>query len=329
MKKSANRILCAALAAVSALSLTACGTETPESDFDDPLPWHSSADSYEKLEYDVAVYDTSKGSSAEKRIKIADGIMSMTIDENAVPGYTTLDTSFTVTYVADDIAGSDKGLTDTVTSRVEFEAKSLATKSMEKTVDLADRDGQTNLSYKLTADYFGSHKATYKRFKQQDAKEKTMSLPKNSCRDNEMMLLLARAQNIKSDTSTMFKMVNLFDSFLTGELAQYTMTTSVTSTKKTDIGDWVKDFGIEAETDEKTQATNYPVKCMNAAISISADRHGPAYYVCYSAVPFKQNETEHKKLPIQIEYSQYSDNKISRHTVYTLKSAAFSKQQTT
>lgn len=325
MKNNAKRFLCAALAATTAFSFVACSTETAESSFDNPLPWHVSDSSYEKLEYTVAIYDTRKSEKESERVKIADGTMTFTLEEGADQGYTKLDMDFTVTYLDIDNAGVDAGLTDKINSTVSFEPNSLAAKSMDKTVTLADRKDTKNLSYEIHADYFGTHKATFKYSYPEDAKVKTRSLPKDICRDNEMMFFIARAQSMSKESSTNFKMVNLYDSFNTGKITEYRMVVNGTSERKVDLGDWVQDFGIKAVTNEKTGKTTYPITCITTSIGISDEKHGPAYTVLYAKDKFTAGAGEHKKLPIKISYSTYSSSNPYRMTTYTLTSCAFSK----
>lgn len=311
------------MAAVTAISLAACSTEPQESAFDAPLPWNDSVSSYEKLDYTVAVYNTSKGEAESKRVKIGNGTLTFTLDEGATAGYTVLDMSFTVKYDSVDAAGKDAGLTDTITSRVVFEPKSLSAKSMQKSVVLADREGEKNLSYTVTADYFDTHKATLK-YTKSDDKEKTRKLSRDACHDNEMMFFLARAQNIKASSSTMFKMVNIFDMFTYGK-PEYTVGVTCGSERKTDLGEWVKDFGIQAVTDEKTQNTSYPIKSVLATIMINEEEHGPTYSVVYAKDSFKKDNKEHKKLPLKIDYSSYNGSKPYRSTSYTLSSCTFQR----
>lgn len=316
------------MSVVAALSLCACNTETAETTFDKTMPWHDSVElaptgSYERLDYSVAIYDTTKGVADDKRIVIAEGEMSFELKESV--SYTSLAMNFAVTY-NDAAPVADRGKTDRIQSEVEFESNSLAAKRSEKTVTLADRDGKTNLSYKITADYFDAHKATYIATAQDGAKEKTFSLPKNTCRDNEMMFYLARAQALSTSASNNFKMVNLFDTFNTGSLAEYRMAVNCDESKhKIEIGDWVKDYGVEAVTDEKTGETSYPVSCFYTTISINAENHGPPYVVHYAENPFKSGGKEHKKIPLRISYDQYSGSSVSRHTEYNLTSCSFDK----
>lgn len=325
MKNNVKRFLATALAATTAFSFAACSTEQAESSFDSPLPWHVSDSSYEKLEYSVAIYDTQKSEKEGEREKIADGTMTFTLEEGKDKGYTMLEMNFSVTYLKTDYAGDDAGLTDKIESSVLFEPNSLATKSMHKKVTLADRKDQDNLSYEITADYFDTHKATFKYFKQDGAKEKTRSLPRDTCRDNEMMFFVARAQSISKSSSTNFKMVNLYDTFNTGETAEYRMAVTGSSERKTDLGDWVKDYGITAVTDEKSGKTSYPVTCITTSIQINNEKHGPSYTVLYAKDAFKAGTAEHKKLPVKIDYSSYSGNKPYRLTSYTLTACSFTK----
>ncbi|MDE6401089.1 MAG: hypothetical protein K2L54_00575 [Clostridiales bacterium] len=328
MKLAIKKKMCIAMSAVTAFALCGCNTETAESTFDKTLPWHDSVElaptgSYELLNYSAAIYDTSKGVADDKRVKIADGSMSFELKEST--SYTSLEMNFSVTY-NDDAPEADKGKTDTIHSIVEFEANSLAAKRSEKTVTLADREGKQNLSYKINADYFDEHKATYILTAQDGAKEKTHSLPKNTCRDNEMMFYIARAQNLATNASNNFKMVNLFDTFNLGNLAEYRMAVACGESKqKIEIGDWVKEYGGEAVTDESTGVTTYPISCFYTTISINDENHGPPYVVHYAETPFKSGGKEHKKIPIRISYSQYTGSSVSRVTEYNLTSCSFDK----
>ncbi|MDE7405443.1 MAG: hypothetical protein K2M89_01035 [Clostridiales bacterium] len=325
MKSKAKRYLAAALAATTAFSFVACSTETAESSFDSPLPWHVSDSSYEKLEYTVEIFNTEKSEKESERIKIADGTMTFTLEEGADQGYTKLDMDFTVKYSNVDGAGNDAGLTDKIESTVSFEPNSLAAKSMYKKVTLADRKDSKNLSYEITADYFDTHKATFKYFLQEGAKQKTRSLPKDTCRDNEMMFFVARAQKLSKDASTNFKMINLYDTFNSGETVEYRMTVACTSTRKIDLKEWVQEYGIAAVENEKTGETTYPVNCYTTTLQINDDNHGPEYTVMYAKDAFKVGEDEHKKLPIKISYSSYNGSKPYRLTTYTLSACSFTK----
>ncbi|MCH5164977.1 MAG: hypothetical protein J1G01_01070 [Clostridiales bacterium] len=329
MKIAVRKKISVVLAMVTALSLVGCSNEPSESDFDNPLPWHDSLElaptgSYEKLEYSVAIYDTTKGVADDKRVQIAAGAMHFELNEQA-NGYTTLDTVFSVTY-NESAPEEDRNLTDEITSTVEFETNSLDAKSMEKTVSLADRKDVKNLSYRLTADYF-THKATYLQTKVDGAKEKTRSLPRDACRDNEMMFFLARAQKIGKNSSTMFKMINVFDSFLKGETAEYTMSISGAASKKTiDIGNWVSEFGVEGESNAMMNTTTYSVVCYSVNIAISSENSGPPYTVLYTENPFKKNEKEHGKIPVKISYPQYRGGSPYRVTEYILTGCSFDNE---
>lgn len=325
MNNFVKKKICVLTAAASALTFVGCGAEQAESTFDNPLPWHDSASgSYERLDYTTAIYDTTKGASESTRVRIADGSVRFVLAESA-DGYTRIDMSFTVTYTADAPA-PDAGLTDTITSAVEFASNSLAVRSMHKELALADREGRENLSYTLDADYFGAHTATYLATRTENAAPQTIALPQDTCRDNEMMFYLARAQSIGSSSSTMFRMVNVFDSFNNGSLTEYEMTVAGSENKSTiDIGDWVSEFGVAAVTNELSGKTSYPVSCYTATISINAEKHGPPYIVMYSENPFKQGDVEHRKIPVSISYSEYLGSSPQRYTEYTLSGCSFVK----
>lgn len=325
MNNSLKKKICVLTAAASALTFVGCSTEQAESAFDNPLPWNDSASgSYERLDYTTAIYDTTKGDSESARVRIADGSVRFELAEST-DGYTRIDMSFTVTYTAAAPA-PDAGLTDTITSSVEFASNSLAARRMHKELNLADREGQVNRSYTLDADYFGTHTATYLATKTENATPQTIALPQDTCRDNEMMFYLARAQGVGASSSTMFRMVNVFDSFNTGDLTQYEMTVAGNENTTTiDVGDWVSAFGVTAVTNEATGATSYPVSCYTTTISINDEKHGPPYIVLYSENPFKQNGVEHRKIPVSISYSEYLGSSPVRYTEYTLSGCSFAK----
>ncbi len=317
MKKSA-----AILAAAAALTLTACTTD-PSPSFDTARPWHDIGDSYEKLVYGISIYNTANGAGENERITIASGELTFILKENIptadVMQHTELTTSLSVTYNS-DAPEKDRGLTDTMTSRVEWQTDSLVTANSTKTVTLAPREGETeNLSYTVSADYFGTKKAT----RVMSGETSTVDLSSGQYYDNEMMFYLARTSAISEGTTLPFYNINLFDCFLTGEFTSYTMLVSVASGKiNENIGDFVADFGIEKVTAEDG-TESYPVPCYDTSISIDADRHGPPYDVSYSAVPFKKGEKEHKKIPVRIGYNSYLGGTLNRRTEYVLKDCAF------
>lgn len=329
--KRITKKLCSIAAAAATVALIGCSSGITVS-FDTERPWHDTGASaavfaYEKLDYDVAVYDTSEGESDEDRIKIASGTLVYTLEErprtDESAAHTYLDMNFAVTY-NDSASEKDRGLTDTITSNTVFRTDSLATSKMKKTVTLADRADTENLSYIVEADYFGTHTAKRKWLK--DGTEDTMSVPQASYNDNEMAVFLARATAISAGASNNFYMSNIFDSFVNGSFTDYTMVAATAkSTVDLDIGDWVKGCGVQPkkENDVIVEPRTYPVSCYEVAIQTTAAKHGPPYRVYYSENPFKIGEREHKKIPVKIQYSQYLGGKPSVVTEYTLISCAF------
>ncbi len=325
----------AALAAAAALGLSACST-APSVVFDSTRPWHdadtpSTAYSYEKLEYSVKIYDTTAGSGEAERKEIADGSASFTLDEahaDGTIGYTHLDTAFTVTYNA-DAGETDGGLTDKMTSHVEFQTDSLTAKYMTKTVTLAPREGKTDLSYTVTADYFGTHKAERVMYGKTD----TLDIPQGTYNDNEMMFHLARATPLALGASPVFYMTNIFDSFINGSLTKYSMTAScgkelIDVKVSESIAKLVCVPPEETEKDESEAknadgADDTAVSCYPVSVMISDAEHGPPYSVFYSEKPFKIGEKIHTKIPVKISYSEYSGSKPYRVTEYILTSCAF------
>lgn len=316
-------------AAISATAaLCACAPSTPTVKFDDVKPWHDTGASYERLEYSTAIYDASKGGEADKRVKIADGSLAFTLTEHTrAEGtiyYNELEMEFSVTY-NDSAPEPDRGKTDRISSVTEFMTDSLVASRMTKTVEIAKREDTANRSYRLEADYFGTHKATLTHTGGESETTETMNIGKDTYYDNETMFFLARATAIGAKTSTTFRMTNLYQSFDVGKFTNYTMIASGDSDLQSlDIGDFVKDFGAEAVTaDDGT--TSYPLSCYRVNIMINADKHGPPYVVHYTEKPFKSDDKEHKKIPVKISYSQYAGSKLSVVTEYTLVGCSFDK----
>ena len=332
IKKSIGIITAAALA----LSLSACAQQTTVT-FDTERPWHDGNASYEKLDYAVAIYDTTTSTSEDKRVLIASGALSYELKEKPPEGSptytTTLDMSFSVTY-NETAAEADRGKTDTITSNVEFHNDSLSSSYMTKQVDLADRDGLDNLSYSLEADYFGKHIAT----RVMNEKERSMSIPQSTYCDNEMMIYLARATGISRGATTNFYLCNIFDSFLNGSLTNYTMAANADdSFQNVKLGKWIEPLVVVEEEEKKdepeTQADGdetdpdvYELPCYRVSISINADKHGPPYRVYYSSKDIKSDGKTHKKVPVKITYAEYTGSAQTRITEYTLTSLAFEKE---
>ncbi len=319
----------AVMCATSAVALSACSTPITVT-FDSVKPWHDVTASYEKLVYDVNIYDTSEGTLPEKRNRIAGGEMTYELTEGTrtegSSSYSELIMNFSVTY--DKAAGErDAGKTDTVTSRTEFQSDSLVTSKMEKTVTLEDRgDGAENLSYTITADYFDKHEAT----RTMSGKTDTLSIPNATYYDNELMIYLARATAIANNAATSFYMTNLFDCFVNGEFGTYTMTASGDSVSRdVELGAWINGYVVEPEPAEGEEAPQPSptgiLPCTCVGIIINADRHGPPYYVYYSEKAFKAGDFTHKKVPVKISYAGYTGSKQTRVTEYVLKGLAFEK----
>lgn len=324
MKNSTKKIA-AIVSTAAAFALTGCATGITVT-FETERPWHSGELSYEQLDYAVSIYDYENGADSERTL-VADGTLGFTLNEKradaATVGYTSLDMAFSVTY-NNSAAEADRGKTDTITSSTEFQTDSLVTSTMTKTVALADRENVTNLSYTVTADYFGEKKTT----RTYTATNETASLdiPTGSYYDNEMMFFLARATAISEGSSVYFTMTAPFDAFINNKLQVLNMVVATKAeTAAIDVGDFVSGYGVEATTAEDG-AVSYPVKCYETSISKSATKSGPPYVVYYSATPFTIGGKEHKKIPVKISYTEYNGNKVRRVTEYTLTGCAFDRE---
>ena len=327
MKASIKRKLAALTAVATVFALCGCNQEVAVV-LDTPSPWHDGNGAYEKLVYSVAIYD---GGSGEERKTLATGELVFELTETTGGAYetSTLDTRYTVTYTqdADEI---ERGLTDTVTSSVVFMTDSLHASSSQKTVSLAKRADKLDLSYTVTAEYMGenAHKATVTMTGYDEPTSTEISIPSGTFYDNEMMYYLARSTKLAANSAQSFRMVNLFDSQNTGKFTNYNMLASVKQDlAKIDVGDWVKDFGVEAVTDEETGAVSYPVSCYETGIYINDSKHGPEHYAFYSEKPFTSNGKAHNKIPVLMHYSEYSTSVLTRYTEYKLVSCSFDKAQ--
>lgn len=311
---------------MSAIALSGC-QQAATVTFDSPRPWHVSADAYEKLDYTVNVYDTSNGSDEQTRVLIANGTANYTLSDrtrmDGTVSYSLFETSWQITY-NDAAPEKDRGLTDAITSTLEFQTDSLVASSMQKTVTLSPRADETvNLSYSLSADYFNEHKAT---LTMSGEEPQTMSLPNGTYYDNEMMVFLARATAIGKSSMNNFFMTNIFDSFKSHKFVNYTMQASSDASLVTlDIGDWVADFGVEAVTNEESGEVNYPLSCYRTSIAISDARRGQPFYAYYTENPFMHNEDKHTKIPVTMHFSEYQGSKAVRLTEYTLNACSFVK----
>lgn len=340
MNNNTARRITAALAALSiSAALCGCASGPVESAFDSPRPWFDDIKgSYEKLTYTVTVYDETAGADEEKRVAIADGALTFTVDAPAsiISEYSTLDTELYYTF-RDGVEG-EAGLTDRMTSRVKFSTESLYASEMTKSVVLADREGTDNLSYKVTADYMGERKATYTplgadgepiKVKNSSGElvddTRETSLPAGARRDNEMLFLLARAQTLAGESSTAFLAVNIFETFLKDEFTQLSVRVQTAKSPVTLYpGEWVKDFGVEAVTDENGAVT-YPVACFSTTVGINDTLAGPPYTVLFTQNPFTSSGKSHSKLPLRIGYRQYKNGKAYRYTEYMLDGCSFTK----
>lgn len=356
MKSYVKKSIAVMTAAAAATALVACTSDPSVSAFQNPRPWQTvkNEQAYEKLDYSAAIYDTKAGTASDKRVKIADGTLSFTLEYGAQTGSpndsATLDMAMSMTY-NDSALQTDRGKTDTIASKTTFLSNSLETLTMDKTVALADRDGKKNNSYKLSADY-AKGRATRTMY----GKDKTLKLAEGKYWDNECMYYLARTTGIKKGASTTFYMTNLFDSFQSGEVEELTMAASTADKlARLEFDDWIKPYVItkeqedaEKEEQKKSSASSasraetpdgeqtgdgeqtdepYTVPCYHVEIVMTKDERGPAQTVYYSERPIEHNGIRHKKVPLKMTYAVYSGGKIAIMYEYTLTSLSFVKQQ--
>ena len=327
MKNGIIRKCVAGLSVTAALALCACNTSPISVTFDTERPWRGEGETvgYEKLDYEVTIYDVTAGNDDAHRIPIADGSLTYTLAENIETrdsiGYSSVDMSFSVTYNA-AAPEKDRGLTDSIVSHTLFQTNSLDTSEMQKEVKLASRPNAENLSYKITADYFGEHTASFIYTQKDDAKESTLSIPKSTYCDNEMMFHLARATALADGSTLNFYMTNLFQAFSENKLQNYTMMAQVNSMQTLDLP-VLKDYGVEQVVSEEDGSISYPVSCYYTSIMPNIERHGPPYYVYYTEKPLTANGKEHKKVPVMMVFNEYTGSKLVRITEYALVACDF------
>lgn len=353
MKSSVKKLTAAITAVAAATALVACSSEPTVSAFQNPRPWQTvkNEQAYEKLDYAVAVYDAKAGTSDDKRIKIADGTLSFTLEYGKQEGTptdgATLDMALSVTY-NDAAPEKDRGKTDAITSTSTILTNSLETLTVEKHVSLAEREGVKNNSYDISADY-GRGTAT----RTMHGNTKKLKLDEGKYWDNESMYYLARTTNIKKGASTTFYMTNLFDSFERGEVEQLTMAASAES-KLTQLpfDEWISPYVItkEQEDAEKEEEKNeqdknkslsvaaendggeadgeqpYTVPCYRVGIVMAVDERGPDQVVYYCERPIENGGLRHKKVPLKMTYALYTGGKVSIQYEYTLTGLSFVKQ---
>lgn len=330
MKNTISKRIIAVAAVQAAFALAACTTPVTVS-FESPHPWQTEGmNAYEKFEYAVALYNTENGSGFDTRVAIAEGKYTLELNENFRTEngikYSSLKSDFFITYNS-QAPEADRGLTDTVQSFTVFQTDSLATDTMEKTVTLAPRkDEETNLSYRVTAEYFDAHTATRLMTGKPDAKEETMSVPVGTFYDNELMFYLARATALADSSSPNFYLTNIFDSFVKNEFTTYTMYAECSSETSLEFGDWIKEFAIRKNEDGTEEALSV-IPCYNVSIKINSPKRGQPTVVYYSKIPFRGANSEHKKVPVFMANDEYTGSKPTRRTEYTLTSCAFEKAE--
>ena len=329
----------------SASALVACTADPAMSAFQNPRPWQSEGSAvYEKLDYSVSVYDTKKGATEDKRVLIASGDLGFVLEygeQTSLGGEATLDMSFSVKY-NDNAPEKDIGITDTIVSKTTLRTDSLETLSMQKTVTLGERAGETNRSYSITAENGKATRTMY---------GNTSTLKINGKYwDNETMYYLARATDIKKSATTNFYMTGLFDCFEKDEYSQLTMSAAANdSLTKLEFDEWIKDYVItkeqedaekeEEKNDQETKAaksdeatggetaedTPYTVPCYSVAILMATTESGPAHFAYYSERPIEVDGIRHKKVPLKITYAVYDGNSMALYYEYILTSLSFKK----
>lgn len=310
------------LTLIICISLMAGCSGTIPLSFDQNRPWRifSTIQSpcAEEMTYRVEIF---AGTTDDTRITKDTSSYKVTLKEgktnvgDEVVLTATVDTVMTINY-RDDLDFADKGLTDTVETKVIFRLDNLSALYSYRKVTLADRAGEENNSYEVTMDYINKTSTiTYK-----DGSTKTMKLKNSSpVYDNEMMYYLVRSfSTIDVGASDSFKIVNGYENFLDGK---YSATSLKASTENTvdvrvdkNIFDLVptKEDAFEKTVDGETE---YYLTCYRTQISLSSKKSGPPMFSYMSRGAFVSGGTNTTyKVPVALVNHQYD---IDGNTTYT------------
>lgn len=311
-------------AAALALSLTACGTTGITVAFDDPRPWSGST-GYEKLVYDVEFYKCdSKGNASDL---IAEGSYSTAIKENTqeinLIRYGQVDTAFTLTY-NDNAAENDRGKTDTIKSSVSYQMTSLASYQSQRVYTAGERENDSQfVSHTLNIDYFSGNASRV-----MNEKTDKLTFTPGTFYDNEMFLYLSRAQKMDAGAATSFYMADCFESFISNNLVNYTMSNSIAKNLvQRDVGSLKSGF-VAPTTEDETPPEPLEGNLVNTllcTLSISSTKGGPPYFIYYSSDNYKIGEVTHSKIPVYFTYSSYGGTVKEYETRYILNSVSFTE----
>lgn len=326
MKKRLAYILLAFIAVFTAVGCDACNPVV-SAVLDDKVPWNMPT-LYEKSVFTAEKYLM----KSEDKVSVKDKLLSsgrveFLLEEagsvNGIP-CAKLSMNMEITYNDDSENGADKSLTDKMSSEVVFQKVSLSPVSSVKTADLAirkkaDGSAEINDSYTVSTDYSeGVSKFVWT--KRDGESQRSMNVKfSGQVFDNEQLYYAVRAFSaLKVSQTQTFKLYNAFDSFMTNQTANYTMTLHVAAdTADRLLTGWENEnnygFGSEADSTPK-------VECMTATLTKSDAKSGPAFTAYFSAVPFKITENiETSKVMTGFEQTEYNDDySKSYKTFYSL-----------
>lgn len=305
----------------SLFALVACGSAPVYVEFEADKPWETQT-LYEKATYTVNRYRMVKSGKETVRDgdPIATGELTTVVREGAAAadeGATVdIETTFTVTYEDSERAGVDRGLTDTIETRLTCRKVGLGPLSSYRKVVLAPRADQTDLSYTVTGDYVNG---TAEMLKSGEETPQSITLSTSgTVFDNEQLYFVARAlKGLAPKSSNSITLINLHDCFLNG-FSTYPMTVSCAEEKETlYIGEWATALGLESDGNGSAK-----VECLRVSIGKNDNFPGPPQTVYYANQNFQVNATETtSRVLVSIVNREYDASATeSFNTVYTLSS---------
>lgn len=301
-------------AMIICFSLAAC-SGTVELDFDHKKPWRifeaDSSHCAETLTYKIERYS---GDVSQNKLLTADtSSYTVTLSESTIDvgdekiNTATINSVMRVVY-RNDIDTADRGLTDVITSSVTFRLTDFSTLYSSKRADIAQREGEEDLSYDLVTDYVNRISTiTYG-----DGSTKTMKTKSSSViYDNETLYYLIRSlSTIESKGSASFSVVNMYENFLNGKYKSYSLnqTTSKTIDVEVDknIYDLVKNDEDRYMKENDDGTSSYYLTCYDTQISLNKTNRGPSFHSYMARGAFSYRNGTTYKVPVALVNYTYN-----------------------
>lgn len=308
-----KKFLYVIFALISALSLCACSGNVAPVSVDNPPPWSgaNTESAYEKTVYSIKKTDN------ETNEVIAEGSLTYVLEfdhkgENNNFNYSRLTMDMSITY-NDKAPESDRGKTDTLSSKVIFQSDALVPQYSEKTVSLALREGVADHSYTLKNDYSAQKSELTMAGKETSVLDFSGKSFVNVY-DNEMLYYTVRAfSDIKAGGGNTFTLANFFDMHVKNKFSTYSMR-----------------FACGEEGSEQTVYLPFKgtylddqgsATVLKVSVSINESLSGPPTELYFSMTPFKTGEnTSTKKVLVSFKTFEYnlSNSNLRYTTEYNL-----------